>query len=201
MHDSNQFNMLMGVGGVEGSGPIQRTTSHATVPGQCSHCHMPGSSHTFTVQYDKSCQPCHTAADAAARVAAVKGEIVNGMYALLSRMQSWSQTTFGDRDLWDYTSNIAAEGKTPPNQTLVPIQIKRARHNYFFLIRDNCFGPHNSAYSRLLLQVANDNLDVLGVPAPPPPGRSADLSFQQKLAILERQHDLARQADLSGLRE
>lgn len=164
MHDSNQFNMLMGIGGVEGSGPVQRNTAHATTPGQCSHCHMPDSRHTFTVSFDKGCAPCHTAADAAARTATVKAEIQQALYALRTRLEAWSQATFGDPDLWDYTALIAELGKTPPNQAQVPIEVKRARHNYYFVIRDSCFGPHNAPYIRHLINIANQNLDAIGVP-------------------------------------
>jgi hypothetical protein len=185
MHDSNQFQMLMGFGGVEGGGPVERNTAHAQAPGQCSTCHMPNSKHTFVTNYDTSCSPCHSAADAAARTTSVRSAVLNGLYSLLVRMQSWSQTTFGDIDLWDYTSNITAEGKTPPNQTLVPIQVKRSRHNYFFVVRDACFGPHNAPYALHLIRVANDNLDSLGVPGAPPGGRG--LSTPQKLEIFKAQ--------------
>lgn len=185
MHSSNQFQMLMGFGGVEGSGVVERNTAHAQAPGQCSHCHMPDASHTFTTKYDVSCSPCHSAADAAARVTSVRTQMLNDLYALLTRMQAWSQTTFGDPDLWDYTSNIQAltPPKTPPTQSLVPIQIKRARHNYFFIVRDACYGPHNAPYANHLLQVANDNLDALGVPPTPPPGRST--SNAAKAAVVK----------------
>jgi hypothetical protein len=185
MHSSNQYNMLMGFGGVEGAGVVERNTAHATAPGQCTHCHMPNSDHTFTTKYDVSCAPCHTAADAAARVTAVRGQILDDLYSLLVRMKSWSQTTFGDPDLWDYTSNIQAltPPKTPPNQSLVPIQIKRARHNYFFIVRDACYGPHNAPYAEHLIRVANDNLDALGVPGAPNPGRSN--SRPMELAVLK----------------
>jgi hypothetical protein len=189
MHDSNQFQMLMGFGGVEGSGVVQRNTAHATAPGQCSHCHMPNSSHTFTTNLETSCAPCHTATDAAARLLDARSQMINNLYALLTRMRAWSQTTFGDPDLWDYTTNIQAltPPKTPPNQTLVPIQIKRARHNYFFIIRDACFGPHNYPYAVTLLTVANQNLDTLGVPGAPAPGRGVEPTTAQKLAILKDQ--------------
>lgn len=163
MHDSNQFNMLMGIGGVEGSGPVQRNTAHAKVPGQCSHCHMPDSRHTFTVSFDKGCVPCHTAADAAERTRAVKSEILSALYALRTRMERWANDTFGDPALWDYTALLQEEGKTPPNQSQVPIQVKRARHNYYFVLRDACFGPHNAPYIRHLINIANQNLDQIGV--------------------------------------
>jgi formate-dependent nitrite reductase cytochrome c552 subunit len=63
MHASVQMQMLMGFGAVEGPAPVERNTAHAQVPGQCSKCHLPDARHTFTVSYDKSCAPCHTAAD------------------------------------------------------------------------------------------------------------------------------------------
>jgi len=186
MHDSNQFNMLMGIGGVEGSGPVLRNTAHASVPGQCSHCHMPDSRHTFTVSYDKGCVPCHTASDAASRVTSIKSEIVTSLYALRQRLETWAKNKFGDADFWDYTSIIQSEGKTPPDQKQVPIEVKRARHNYYFVLRDRCFGPHNAPYAKHLITVANDNLDVLGVP-PSSPSRARndlDSTYQAMLAVL-----------------
>ncbi|MGC8784611.1 MAG: multiheme c-type cytochrome [Armatimonadota bacterium] len=189
-HSSNQYNMLMGITGVEEQpGPIVRTTAHATTPGQCSHCHVANARHTFTVSYDIGCSPCHTAADAAARVQATKSQIEQGLLALRSRLQAWSQQTFGDPDLWDYTTLIPA-GKTAPPQSQVPIEVKRARHNYWFILRDSSFGVHNAAYARYLLEVANANLDRLGVGAG---SRAASLSPATRRAILE--------ADLQRLKE
>lgn len=175
MHDSNQFNMLMGIGGVEGSGPVENVTAHSNVPGQCSHCHMPDSRHTFTVSFN-ACVPCHTESDAAARVNSVKTEILNSLYALRVRMSDWAMAAYpgqtGNEIFWEYTSNITAEGYTPPAQAGVPIEIKRARHNYYFVIRSGDFGVHNSAYARHLITVANENLDDLSVPARKPQGRT-----------------------------
>jgi hypothetical protein len=53
-------------------------------------------------------------------------------------------------------------GKTAPSQALVPIEVKRARHNYYFVLRDGSFGVHNSVYTRYLLTQANLNLDNIG---------------------------------------
>jgi hypothetical protein len=189
-HSSNQYNMLMGITGVEEQpGPIVRNTAHATAPGQCSHCHVANARHTFTVSYDTGCSPCHTAADAAARAQATKSQIEQGLLALRSRLQAWSQQTFGVPDLWNYTTLIPA-GKTAPPQSQVPIEVKRARHNYWFILRDSSFGVHNAAYARYLLEVANANLDRLGVGAE---SRSANLSPATRRAILE--------ADLQRLKE
>lgn len=193
MHDSNQFNMLMGFGGVEGSGPPQQNTAHAQAPGQCTKCHMPDSRHTFTVSYDKGCAPCHTAADAAARATSTKGEILDGLLALKNRMESWATTTYGNSLFWEYTSNITAEGFTAPSQGAVPIEIKRARHNYYFIVRSGDYGVHNAPYAKTLLNVANGNLDTLGVP-PRIAGRSG-MTQAEKLAIVQKDIDRARRAE------
>lgn len=172
MHESNQFNMLMGIGGVESDAGGQdpslpmsiRRMAHAEAPDQCVHCHMPDNRHTFTVSYDKGCAPCHTPADAAARAGAVKDEIQLALFALRARLRNWAQQTFGDPDLWDYTALIAELGKTAPPQGQVPIEVKRARHNYYFVLRDASFGIHNAPYARHLLTIANRQLDAIGVP-------------------------------------
>lgn len=182
MHDSPQFNMLMGVSGIEGSGAVNKTTAHASATGQCAHCHMPNGDHSMTIKTDVSCQPCHSSADAANRTAAAKNEITAGLYALRTRMQTWSNTAFpGKFQQWEYTSNIVSP-ETAPNQASVPIQVKRARHNYYFIIRDASTGIHNMNYARLLLEVANQNLDAISVPR----SRAASgLSVRQMAQVLE----------------
>jgi hypothetical protein len=196
MHDSNQYNMLMGFGAVEGSGPVQRNTAHATAPGQCTKCHMPDSRHTFTVSYDKGCAPCHTAADAAARAGQVKSEVLGLLVALRSRMEAWAQANLGDADFWDYTSVIQAEGKTPPPQANVPIQIKRARHNYYFVIRSGDYGTHNAPYAKHIIGVGNTNLDALNAP----PAGVSRLSTEEQFRLIENHRKRANQAEM-GLPE
>lgn len=175
MHNGPQFNMLLGVGGSEKTDtgtvtPTARTSSHSTVANQCVHCHMPGQRHTFTVSVDTSCAPCHTSSDAASRESSLKSEILNGLFALKSRMEAWAKTTYGDTDLWEYSANIpgfsdaSGNPKVAPDQTKVAIQLKRARHEYYFIANDQSFGVHNSVYTRYLLDVANKNLDALNVP-------------------------------------
>ncbi|MGQ9738660.1 MAG: multiheme c-type cytochrome [Armatimonadota bacterium] len=189
-HYSNQYNMLMGITGVEEQpGPVVRNNAHATAPGQCSHCHVANARHTFTVSYDTGCSPCHTTADATARSQSTKIQIEQGLLALRSRLEAWSQQTFGDPDLWNYTTLIPT-GKTAPPQSQVPIEVKRARHNYWFILRDHSFGVHNGPYARYLLEVANANLDRLGVGGR---SRAANLSPAQRRSILE--------ADLQRLKE
>jgi hypothetical protein len=178
MHDSNQMQMLMGFGAVEGTGPVNRNTAHAQAPGQCTKCHMPDSRHTFTVSFDKGCSPCHTPTDAAARSNTIKSEILSLLVALRTRMESWAQTTYGNSLYWEYTSTITAEGGTPPDQAGVPIEIKRARYNYYFVIRSGDYGVHNAPYAKHLMTVANTNLDTLGVPQPPPSRLNTDAKFR-----------------------
>lgn len=194
MHDSNQMQMLMGFGGVDGVGPIQSNTAHAQAPGQCVKCHMPDSRHTFTVSFDKGCAPCHTSADAAARTSSIKSEILEKLVALKTRMEGWANGKFGNSSYWDYTSVITAEGGTPPPQDQVNIEVKRARHNYYFVIRSGDYGVHNAPYAKHLITVANTNLDALGVPKPPPSKMSTD----EKFRLIEAVKAQANRAEFQG---
>lgn len=197
MHDSNQYNMLMGFGGVEGSGPVVRNTEHANAPGQCSKCHMPDSRHSFTVSYDQGCAPCHTAADAANRINVTRTQIIDELLVLRAKMEAWATETYSNDLFWEYTSNITAEGFTPPAQSGVPIEVKRARHNYYFVIRSGDYGAHNAPYARHLITVANQNMDSLN-PGLRGPSRSG-LSTKAKLAILEADRSRARKADMAEI--
>ena len=67
-------------------------------------------------------------------------------------------------DLWDYTS-LLPTGDTAPAQNLIPITVKRARHNYYFVLRDKSLGVHNYLYTDYMITIANDNLDAVGAPA------------------------------------
>lgn len=162
-HEGPEYNMLLGQGGAEdAAGPPTRTSTHASTPDQCVTCHMPNSRHTFTVSLDASCSPCHTPTDAASRESVVQNEIQTGLVALRTRLRNWAQATYGDPAVWDYTSNIPSTSKAP-TQSGVPIQVKRARHNYYFILLDRSLGVHNTPYTRYLLNYANTNLDALGV--------------------------------------
>lgn len=185
MHDSPQFNMLMGVkdsGSEYPTAPIVRNMAHADIPGQCVKCHMPDGKHTFVVDLATSCQPCHTADGAAARIASARGEILSQMAVVKSRLESWALTTFGDKNLWDYTALLPA-GTTAPPITSIPMEIRRARHNLYYVIRDGSYGPHNAPYSLYLMERANANLDTLGVPPVAAPaaatGRTANTLLQE----------------------
>lgn len=194
MHDSNQMQMLMGFGGVDGTGPIETNTAHANAPGQCTKCHMPDSRHTFTVSFDKGCAPCHTPSDAANRANTIKSDILQRLVALKTRMETWATNNLGNPLFWEYTSNISAEGLTPPDQSAVPIEIKRARHNYWFVIRSGDYGVHNAPYAKHLMTVANTNLDALNVAKPLPSKLSRDEQFR----LIEEQKARANRAEFQG---
>jgi hypothetical protein len=171
-HHGPQVNALLGISGVEtvtgtnglpvSSPPPVRTTAHATAPDQCVHCHMPAGSHTMTVSFDKSCSPCHTAADAAARYA-IRGEIEQHLYVIQTRLQAWAAAKFGDAYSWDYTSQIPSGHVVPTSsqESAIPIEVKRARHNFYYVLSDSSFGIHNSTYIRYLLNIVDQNLDTL----------------------------------------
>ena len=115
-------------------------------------------------------------------------------------MQEWANlpTASGGLDangvpLWDYTTNLPA-GVTAPNQSLIPIQIKRARHNYYFILLDRSLGVHNVFYTNYLLSYSNSNLDALGV------SKAAPVSYsrQQAISILNRDILRVRAANAKG---
>ncbi len=194
-HEGPEYNMLLGEGGSEdAAGPPRRTSSHSQTPDQCAQCHMPNSRHTFTVSLDTSCAPCHTPADAASRETTVQSATQNSLVALRTRMANWAQTTFGDPAVWDYTSNIPTTSKTP-NQSLIPIEVKRARHNYYFILLDRSLGVHNAFYTNYLLDYANTGLDKLGISRSAP---NAFFSRQSAISILNQDIYKIRTANSGG---
>lgn len=162
-----EMDMLLGITGAQGgTTPPQMTSSHVNAPDQCVHCHLPNASHTFTVNLDVSCAPCHTSADAAARETSVQTNTLNTLVAMQTEMQNWAQATYGSSDLWDYGTNLKA-GETEP--TNLPLAILRARYNYYDIITDGSYGVHNWAYTDYLLEYSQQQLTTL-TPAVATPG-------------------------------
>jgi hypothetical protein len=187
-HDGPEYNMLNGQGGAEGitttngavyapgtAPPAKRTSSHQTAPDQCVQCHMPNSRHTFTVSLDVSCVPCHTAGDAASRETSLQTTTQDALAALQVRMENYvlaqAWNTAKDPAVWNYSANLPP-GSVFPTQSKIPIELKRARHNYYFILLDRSFGVHNFAYTEYLLAQSNAGLDNLGVPRSAAPSRS-----------------------------
>jgi len=193
MHDGPEYNMLVGMSGVETLGPpARRFGTHAQTKQQCATCHMAGGatdlqSHTFTVKLD-ACAPCHTVSDAAARRVATQDDITNRLLAVESRLQTWAQAAGGDPNYWDYSGNGGAS-----DQTQVPLAVQRARYNYYFVILDGSFGVHNGFYARYLLDVANHELDSVT----PPTSATATAKFRtENLAQVRAQ--LLREASYNN---
>jgi hypothetical protein len=109
-------------------------------------------------------------------------------------METWAKAKFTNDLFWEYTSNITAEGFTAPSQSLVPIEIKRARHNYYFIIRSGDYGVHNAPYARQLLKIANTNLDTLGVSKSMP----SRLPTSELLSIVNADKARALRAELQS---
>jgi len=185
-HDGPQYNMLMGYSGVDNGGLGIGSTTHASMAGQCAKCHMPNSRHTFTVSLDTSCSPCHTPTDAANRAATIQAQTESSLLALQTRMSNWATKTFGFADYWEYTANISEANS--PDQNLIPIEVKRARYNYHFILNDRSLGPHNAAYTNRLIQVANANLDSIGI-GPVSPTRNLPPSQMKAILFAELKRD------------
>jgi len=194
-HEGPEYNMLLGQGGAEdAAGPPRRTSTHSQAPDQCVQCHMPNSRHTFTVSLDTSCAPCHTPTDAASRETTVQTQVQNDLVALRTRMANWAQKTFGDPAVWDYTSNLPSTSKVPA-QSLIPIEVKRARHNYYFILLDRSLGVHNTFYTNYLLNYANTGLDSAGIARA---ALSRPLSRQEAISILNEDILKIRAANARG---
>lgn len=161
---SDQLNTLLGVGGAEDwdNPPPKRTSTHATVPGQCAQCHMPSSSHTFVASYD-GCGPCHTPAAAAAAASSLQAEVSSDLLALFTRMSNWAISQGWSPQSWDFTSNIPA-GQTVPSQADIPPAVLRARYNYYFIVNSGDLGVHNYAYTLYLLNWSNTTLTSASIP-------------------------------------
>jgi hypothetical protein len=165
---------------------------------------MPNASHTFTVNLIVSCSPCHTTADAAAREQTLQAAVQNSLLGLKTRLENWSIATFGSAnpDSWDYTTNIPA-GEMVPSQsnTVIPIEVKRARHNYYFIIVDRSYGVHNFIYINYLLAWSNQTLNDLPAATPAYTGsvvKSTTLSRQQVRAILNADLQKAMRAGIAS---
>ena len=131
---------------------------------------MGQANHTMVSNTDTSCSPCHTGTDAANRMVAVQGEVMNSLSALKRRLESWATTKYGNSSFWDYTTLVT--GGTAPTQSGVPIEVKRARYNYYYIVRSGDYGVHNAVYTRHLITVANTNLTNIAVPAAVPQTKS-----------------------------
>ncbi len=174
-HYSVQLDFLLGLGGVEDGGS-PALSEHRFTPRQCATCHVsmkeyesednPAiTGHTFRIRLE-GCSPCHSISDAAARMLNTKSDIEAKLATLKNRLDAWGvQANIQGKGAlsWEYSS-YGGPSSGATGQDLIPIQIKRARYNYYYVEHDGSFGVHNAKYARYLLLVANQQLDALGVP-------------------------------------
>ena len=93
-------------------------------------------------------------------------------------------------NFWNYGSSTNTSGAAK-DQTKVPIEIKRARHNYYYVIRDGSYGVHNAPYMREALGFAMDQI-ALVLPTTAlaqAKTRSAAMTLAQKEALVEKSRD------------
>ena len=166
-HEGPQMNMLIGLSGVgpNGGQATQEYSTHALAPQQCATCHMQNGqtgvhSHSFLVNLN-ACVTCHTSGDVSSLLQTLENEIGTDLANLNSRMSNWASNAGLGATGWDYSSN----GGTSAQSTL-PIQILRARYNYYFIVNDRSLGVHNDKYTRDLIAYANQQLDAIAAPAP-----------------------------------
>lgn len=173
VHHNIQFYMLMGRGGVESSNGDQPgdegdddtdadLAAHSFVADQCAGCHMANGNHTFQIVYADACTPCHTPTQAEQLADNRHAEVDERLEELEGRLGAWAQSQFGGRTSWEYTAYIA-QGDPTPDQTAIPIEVKRARHNLHMVHEDMSGGIHNPSYTDELLDVVEHQLDMAGI--------------------------------------
>jgi len=182
-HHSPQYNILIGVGGVESTGvaaaPPQ--ASHRNNEKQCAGCHThphPAASpseatpnymgHDF-VAHTTSCVPCHDSELAALLIESTQSDLTDRINLVKGMLDKWASTKAPDALrakysslAWEYTtigdlSTPTATVKTGPTaseQNAVPDGIKQARYNLYLVAHDGSLGVHNGKYTRYLLEVA-----------------------------------------------
>ena len=175
-HHSPQYNILLGTVGELASGlPPYQPASHALlITNQCVGCHMQSSpyqsaaepavtGHAFTVDSYTLCQTCHS--EPGPLVQFVQGDITNQISALVQDLNLWAATKAPAlwakyHDLaWEYTTpgqlSSGANGPDASEQSLIPINIRKARFNLYLIFSDGSLGVHNGPYSVSLLEQAS----------------------------------------------
>ncbi len=176
-HHSPQYNILLGTVGELASGlPPYEPGSHALLlTNQCAGCHMQSSpyqgaaqpavtGHTFTVDSYNLCLDCHPLPGPLVQF--VQGAVSNQIQQLTQDLNRWASTKapaslwakYNDR-AWEYTTpgQLSSGGPGPEasEQTLIPVNIRKARFNLYLILNDGSYGVHNGPYSAALLDQAS----------------------------------------------
>jgi hypothetical protein len=175
-----QYNMLLGTVGELSSGlPHYQPGRHARaelLSHQCASCHMATApyggtghpaitGHNFKVQLYNTCLPCHPYPQPLTQLA--MGVVTNRIQQIKFELDTWALTkapaslrnTYGRRS-WEYTAagelSSGGSGPTAAQQTLIPVNIRKARFNLYLVQRDRSFGVHNGYYIISLLDTAQN---------------------------------------------
>lgn len=187
-HHSPQYNMLIGNGGYVQTNSFVPQSFHRKIDNQCAHCHThpheaanpteetPNfTGHNFEPDL-RSCEPCHSEAEAGLFMSWTQTEITNRIAQVKSQLDTWAQvkapsalrTKYGNL-AWEYTnegqlSNPTADpalaGPSATEQSQIPDRIKQARFNLYLVEHDASRGVHNADYARYLLGLAEFLIDA-----------------------------------------
>jgi hypothetical protein len=193
-HHSPQYNVLIGLGGVDPEGE-QMLRTHSLLEQQCAHCHTHAyevehpsdedpnyTGHTFEPTFT-GCVGCHNSEELAALlVEGTQKSIKERIARIKGMLDDWA-LTMAPEELrenygtlaWEYTnvgqiSNPDHEDVSGPSsaeQALIPDRIKQARFNLYLVEHDASYGVHNGAYARHLLGVARDLVEAEMAPGLP----------------------------------
>lgn len=181
-HHSPQYNMLLGTVGLLASGaaPNQPASHALRIANQCAGCHMQSTNyvnetqaaitgHSFQVERYDICSGCHELPQQLVQFTTTS--VSNQVQSLKASLDQWAMTKaavslrakYGTR-AWEYTNpgDLSPGGAGPDSteQTLIPINIQKARFNLYLVLYDGSFGVHNGPFSVTLLYTAQNWIDA-----------------------------------------
>lgn len=179
-HRSLQYNMLLGtVGQFDAVASANFPGAHSRLEKQCVACHMQTASyqsgppavaavtgHTFRVDSFEMCAQCHKdAATAQGLVSLAQQGTQYYIQEVKAGLDLWAATKapsslsakYGAR-AWEYSSpgelSPGGPGPSGSEQSLIPVNIQKARFNLYLVISDGSYGVHNPQYASALLEQA-----------------------------------------------
>lgn len=119
--------------------------------------------HTFTVDTYNLCLGCHS--EPGPLVQFVQGAVSNQIQQVVQNLNLWASTkapaslwTKYNNRAWEYTTpgDLSSGGPGPDasEQSLIPINIRKARFNVYLILYDGSYGVHNGPFSVGLLNQA-----------------------------------------------
>lgn len=180
-HHSPQYNVLIGLGGVNPGGE-QMLSTHSRLEHQCARCHTHGhesehpteetpnyTGHTFEPTF-VGCVECHYTEELAELLAEGTQQVIKDRIAIVKGLLDEWAATKAPEELrakygalaWEYSNvgqisnpdGTVGPGPTSAEQALIPDGIRQARFNLYLIEHDGSHGVHNGGYARHLLNVA-----------------------------------------------